>query len=251
MRIALFTTCVGDTLFPGVGGRDGRAARAPRARGRRSRSSTDLLRPDALQHRLRSARRSALVRRFVRRFADARSSGRRAVGVLRRRWCATHYPALAALAGDAALAAEVARARGADLRAVRAARRPPRRRRRRRLLPAPRHLPPDAATRLRLLRARRCAAAAAARSPRHRPRRAAPRPSSAAASAARSRSRTPTPRPRCSPTRCARSSTAAPRSATAVDSSCLMHIGGGLSRQRTGVRTMHLAEILARTVRRA
>jgi L-lactate dehydrogenase complex protein LldE len=32
---------------------------------------------------------------------------------------------------------------------------------------------------------------------------------------------------------------------TAVDSSCLMHIGGGLSRLRTGVRTAHLAEILA------
>jgi L-lactate dehydrogenase complex protein LldE len=34
---------------------------------------------------------------------------------------------------------------------------------------------------------------------------------------------------------------------TAVDNSCLMHIGGGLSRQRTGVRTLHLAEILAAT----
>ncbi|MGH3661636.1 MAG: (Fe-S)-binding protein [Micromonosporaceae bacterium] len=34
---------------------------------------------------------------------------------------------------------------------------------------------------------------------------------------------------------------------TAGDSSCLMHIGGGLSRLRTGVRTMHLAEILAAT----
>ena len=32
---------------------------------------------------------------------------------------------------------------------------------------------------------------------------------------------------------------------TATDSSCLMHIGGALSRGRTGVRTMHLAEILA------
>ena len=32
---------------------------------------------------------------------------------------------------------------------------------------------------------------------------------------------------------------------TAVDTSCLMHIGGGLSRQRSGVRCMHLAEILA------
>ncbi len=33
----------------------------------------------------------------------------------------------------------------------------------------------------------------------------------------------------------------------AGDNSCLMHIGGGLSRLRTGVGTMHLAEILART----
>jgi len=33
----------------------------------------------------------------------------------------------------------------------------------------------------------------------------------------------------------------------ASDSSCLMHIGGGLSRLRTGVRTVHLAEILAAT----
>ena len=34
---------------------------------------------------------------------------------------------------------------------------------------------------------------------------------------------------------------------TAGDSSCLMHIGGGLSRLRTGVKTVHLAEILAAT----
>jgi L-lactate dehydrogenase complex protein LldE len=32
---------------------------------------------------------------------------------------------------------------------------------------------------------------------------------------------------------------------TAVDASCLMQIGGALARQRSGVRTMHLAEILA------
>jgi len=32
---------------------------------------------------------------------------------------------------------------------------------------------------------------------------------------------------------------------TAGDSSCLMHIGGGLSRLRAGTRTVHLAEILA------
>ena len=34
---------------------------------------------------------------------------------------------------------------------------------------------------------------------------------------------------------------------TAGDNSCLMHIGGGLSRLRTGVRSLHLAEILAST----
>ncbi|MFC4534036.1 (Fe-S)-binding protein [Sphaerisporangium dianthi] len=33
----------------------------------------------------------------------------------------------------------------------------------------------------------------------------------------------------------------------AADNSCLMHIGGTLSRQRAGVRVMHLAEILAST----
>jgi L-lactate dehydrogenase complex protein LldE len=32
---------------------------------------------------------------------------------------------------------------------------------------------------------------------------------------------------------------------TALDNSCLMHIGGALSRQGTGVRCLHLAEILA------
>ncbi|WP_117212056.1 (Fe-S)-binding protein [Allorhizocola rhizosphaerae] len=35
---------------------------------------------------------------------------------------------------------------------------------------------------------------------------------------------------------------------TAGDSSCLMHIGGGLSRAGTGVRTLHLAQILASTL---
>jgi L-lactate dehydrogenase complex protein LldE len=32
---------------------------------------------------------------------------------------------------------------------------------------------------------------------------------------------------------------------TALDTSCLMHIGGGLSRRRSSVRALHLAEILA------
>ena len=31
----------------------------------------------------------------------------------------------------------------------------------------------------------------------------------------------------------------------ALDNSCLMHIGGALARQQTGLRTMHLAEVLA------
>ena len=34
---------------------------------------------------------------------------------------------------------------------------------------------------------------------------------------------------------------------TAGDNSCLMHIGGGLRRQRAGVRTVHLAQILVST----
>ncbi len=33
----------------------------------------------------------------------------------------------------------------------------------------------------------------------------------------------------------------------AADNSCLMHIGGALHRQRAGVGTVHLAEILAST----
>jgi L-lactate dehydrogenase complex protein LldE len=38
---------------------------------------------------------------------------------------------------------------------------------------------------------------------------------------------------------------------TAGDNSCLMHIGGLLTRQRAGVRVMHLAEVLASTERSA
>ena len=33
----------------------------------------------------------------------------------------------------------------------------------------------------------------------------------------------------------------------AADNSCLINIGGALSRQRAGVRTLHLAEVLAST----
>ena len=45
--------------------------------------------------------------------------------------------------------------------------------------------------------------------------------------------------------KCGELEAAGPEYCTAVDSSCLMHIGGGLSRQRSGIRTIHLAEILA------
>ena len=38
---------------------------------------------------------------------------------------------------------------------------------------------------------------------------------------------------------------------TSLDSSCLLHIGGGLQRQRAGVATVHLAEILASQEARA
>ena len=38
---------------------------------------------------------------------------------------------------------------------------------------------------------------------------------------------------------------------TAADNSCLMHIGGALHRQRAGVRTVHIAEILASTGERS
>jgi L-lactate dehydrogenase complex protein LldE len=34
---------------------------------------------------------------------------------------------------------------------------------------------------------------------------------------------------------------------TALDNSCLLHIGGGLSRTQAGTRPLHLAEILAST----
>ena len=38
---------------------------------------------------------------------------------------------------------------------------------------------------------------------------------------------------------------AAPEFLVSVDSSCLMNIGGALSKQGSGIRTLHLAEVLA------
>ena len=37
----------------------------------------------------------------------------------------------------------------------------------------------------------------------------------------------------------------------AADNSCLTHIGGMLGRERSGVRTLHIAEVLASTERKA
>jgi L-lactate dehydrogenase complex protein LldE len=45
--------------------------------------------------------------------------------------------------------------------------------------------------------------------------------------------------------KCARIEQSGAEVCTAVDGSCLLQIGGGLSRRRSGVRTSHLAEILA------
>lgn len=45
--------------------------------------------------------------------------------------------------------------------------------------------------------------------------------------------------------KCAAIATTGASVCTAVDGSCLMHIGGGLSRQNATARTVHLAEILA------
>jgi L-lactate dehydrogenase complex protein LldE len=47
--------------------------------------------------------------------------------------------------------------------------------------------------------------------------------------------------------KCARIEESGAEVCTAADGSCLLHIGGGLSRRRSTVRTAHLAEILAST----
>ena len=102
--------------------------------------------------------------------------------------------------------------------------------------PARRRRPADPAAR----RGRRARRSSTCRDPRR-----------AAGSAARSRSRTRTPRWRWGSTRSTTSSGSGAEVLTAGDTSCLMHIGGLLSRQRSPVRVMHLAEILAATEGRA
>ncbi len=60
VRIALFVTCIGDTIFPEVGRATVRRARAARARGRLPRGA-DLLRADAPEQRLPRRRPSSLA----------------------------------------------------------------------------------------------------------------------------------------------------------------------------------------------
>ena len=81
MRIALFVTCLADTLFPQVGQGDGDAARAARPPGRVP-GGADLLRADAREHRLPAG--GAAADPALRRGVLRRGRGGRAVGFVRR-----------------------------------------------------------------------------------------------------------------------------------------------------------------------
>ena len=81
VRVALFITCLNDTLFPRDGAGDGVAARGRRVRGGLP-GRADLLRPDARQQRLRA--RGAPARAALRRRLRRRRGGRLALGLVRR-----------------------------------------------------------------------------------------------------------------------------------------------------------------------
>ena len=140
MRIALFVTCLADTLFPQVGPGHGRPARAARPPGRVP-ARADLLRADAREHRIPAGGAAAgpALRRRVR--AATRRSSRRpgrapARSAISTRWWPASY-------GDEALAGRAEAVAARTYRAVRAAGRRARGRGRRRALPAPGDLPPD------------------------------------------------------------------------------------------------------------
>ena len=183
-RVSLFITCFNDTIFPQTGRAVVTAARAARAHGRLP-DGPDLLRADALQHRLpaRGDPAGPALRRGLRR----RRGRRLAVGLVRRDGPRDVPAGAAELAGDARPAPRGRRRSiAAGLRAVRVPRPQAGGRGRRRLLPAPGDVPPD----LPLAAdapGRRRPAAAAAGGPGDRPGRAARAPRSAAGSAARSR----------------------------------------------------------------
>ena len=226
MRVALFVTCFNDTLFPGTGRAVVELLERLGLRGRVPRGA-DLLRPDARQLRLRATTATALAERFERVFADYEAvvSPSR---VVRRRIVREHSPAVA----RPGVRADRVPGRRLGVEDVGAS------------FPHRVTLHPTCHS-LRLLQHRRPAAAAAARGAR-----------ASTSSSSRTRSE-------C----CGFGGTFAVKNAdtsmamlsdklrhvldtraevcTSADNSCLMHIGGALRRQRAGVRTMHLAEILA------
>ena len=174
------------------------AAGAARASGRLP-AGADLLRPDALQHRLRARRRSRSCAGSSTRSPTPRwSSPRRphAWG-----WSARCTRSWRADRGDARPGARGAGDRAPGARAVRVARRPARRRGRGRAFPhRVAYHPTCHSLRMLAVGERRCGCCArSAGSTWSR----CPTPRSAAGSAARSRSRTPTRRWRCSATSCA------------------------------------------------
>ena len=188
-----------------------------------------MLRADARQHRLpaRGGGAGAALRLGVRRLRDDRVARRRRASGR----CATSTPSWRASTASTAEADAVVprvyelsellvdRLGVEDVGAS---------------LPAPRRLPPDVPLAADAGRRRR-AAAAAARRARARAGRACRTRRSAAGSAGRSRSRTPTTSAAMLADKCAVPATpAARRSCSAADNSCLMHIGGGLSRGGRG-----------------
>ena len=229
MKVALFATCLVDTLTPQV-------ARATATL--LERLGHEVVVPPGQSccgqmHVNTGYRREAvpIVANHVRAFAGAEAivapSGSCVASI--------HHQqaAVARRAGEHALADDAAAARRAHLRAVPVPGRRPRRHRRRRLLPAPGHLSPD----LPLAAAApggRPAAAAAARRPRAGSRRAARgRPVLRLRRHLRGQERRRRRR-RCSPTRWPTCCPRTPRSAPPATRPACMHIGGGLSRLRAG-----------------
>ena len=218
VRIALFVTCIGDTLFPEAGTRDGRRCWS----GSATRSCSPREQTCCGQMHLNSGYRD-----------EARAARRAGSRGLRR---ATRWSSRRRRRASGRCASTRSARWRERLRAVRVARRS-------KLgvedvgasFPAPRRLPPDLSLAARDAGRRRAAAAAAQRA-RASSSSSCRAPRSAAASAGRSRSRTPRPRARCSRTSARRSRRPAREVCTALDSSCLLQIGGGLSRRGSPVR---------------
>ena len=153
VRIALFVTCIGDTLFPEAGARDGRRSSS----GSATRSSFPAEQTCCGQMHMNSGYRARGAR--AGRAASSRSfgrlrGGRLAVVVVRRRRCASST-------GSCSGIEHPVLARACELSELLV--RPARRRGRRRVVRAPRRLPPDLPLAAGDARRRRAAAAAAQR----------------------------------------------------------------------------------------